>query len=349
MPAEQRGSAYRTTTGWGVRYVDQYGRRQRKAGFKSKSAALAFYRDEIRPRLAITPALPGSTTLADFVEIYLDAHALDVETSTLAVLRDRLRRAVETFGEVPLARLEGKSAQIAAWRATLSTGSRYGATQALRQALDQAVRWNVIGSIPPCWPARTPRRSAPNRAVHARRARPHLRRARSHAPVVRVAAATGLRPCEWLALEWRDVRSQEGVILVERTYSRGALRAYGRRAAAGGGPPLPRGSRALEGVPRRIDTQLIFPRATAAISISTTGDPGNGRPRSSVAASVTERSTRSRHTFATSALAAGLGLFELSRFMGTSVEMIDRTYGHLAVGAEDAARAKLDALDGHAI
>jgi hypothetical protein len=29
--------------------------------------------------------------------------------------------------------------------------------------------------------------------------------------------------------------------------------------------------------------------------------------------------------------------------MGTSVEMIDRTYGHLAKGSEDAARAKLDA------
>jgi len=29
--------------------------------------------------------------------------------------------------------------------------------------------------------------------------------------------------------------------------------------------------------------------------------------------------------------------------MGTSVEMIDRTYGHLAQGAEQTARAKLDA------
>ena len=32
--------------------------------------------------------------------------------------------------------------------------------------------------------------------------------------------------------------------------------------------------------------------------------------------------------------------------MGTSVEMIDRTYGHLAKGAEDSARAKLDAYAG---
>ena len=36
-----------------------------------------------------------------------------------------------------------------------------------------------------------------------------------------------------------------------------------------------------------------------------------------------------RHTFATFAIAAGVSLFELARFMGTSVEQIDRTYGHL--------------------
>ena len=44
-----------------------------------------------------------------------------------------------------------------------------------------------------------------------------------------------------------------------------------------------------------------------------------------------------RHSFATWALDAGLSIFDLSRYMGTSVEMIDRTYGHLAQGAEQSA------------
>ena len=39
-----------------------------------------------------------------------------------------------------------------------------------------------------------------------------------------------------------------------------------------------------------------------------------------------------RHSFATWALDAGLSIFELARHMGTSVEMIDRVYGHLAHG-----------------
>jgi integrase len=50
-----------------------------------------------------------------------------------------------------------------------------------------------------------------------------------------------------------------------------------------------------------------------------------------------------RHTYATNALAAGLGTFELARYMGTSVAMIERTYGHLAQGSEAHARQRLDA------
>ena len=49
-----------------------------------------------------------------------------------------------------------------------------------------------------------------------------------------------------------------------------------------------------------------------------------------------------RHTFATFAIAAGIGLFELARLMGTSVEQIDRTYGHLLPDSLERARAALD-------
>jgi integrase len=41
-----------------------------------------------------------------------------------------------------------------------------------------------------------------------------------------------------------------------------------------------------------------------------------------------------RHTFATEALAAGVSIFEPARLMGTSLKMIDRTYGHLARDSE---------------
>lgn len=37
-----------------------------------------------------------------------------------------------------------------------------------------------------------------------------------------------------------------------------------------------------------------------------------------------------RHSFATFALRAGISTFDLSRYMGASLRMIDRHYGHLA-------------------
>jgi integrase len=52
-----------------------------------------------------------------------------------------------------------------------------------------------------------------------------------------------------------------------------------------------------------------------------------------------------RHTYATMSLAAGVSLFSLSRRMGTSVDMIDRTYGHLAPDAEAVEIAMLNAYD----
>jgi hypothetical protein len=52
-----------------------------------------------------------------------------------------------------------------------------------------------------------------------------------------------------------------------------------------------------------------------------------------------------RHTFASNALAAGIATFEVARVMGTSVEMIEKTYGHLLPDAIDRARAALDAYE----
>ena len=40
-----------------------------------------------------------------------------------------------------------------------------------------------------------------------------------------------------------------------------------------------------------------------------------------------------RSTFASNALAAGVSVFELTRIMGTSVAMIERSYGTLTEGA----------------
>jgi len=51
-----------------------------------------------------------------------------------------------------------------------------------------------------------------------------------------------------------------------------------------------------------------------------------------------------RHSYASWALAAGVPSFDVARYMGTSMRMLDLTYGHLVKGSETAAAARLDAF-----
>jgi integrase len=87
-------------------------------------------------------------------------------------------------------------------------------------------------------------------------------------------------------------------------------------------------------------------RCAAATSTSTTSAIATG-DRAQIAAGIVppRRVYDLRHTFATFALRAGISTFDLSRYMGASLTMIDRHYGHLARdGREHAIRL----LDGYA-
>jgi hypothetical protein len=55
------------------------------------------------------------------------------------------------------------------------------------------------------------------------------------------------------------------------------------------------------------------------------------------------------HTFAPFALRAGISTFELSRYMGASLTMIDRHYGHLARDGREHAIRLLDDLNAPAV
>jgi integrase len=52
-----------------------------------------------------------------------------------------------------------------------------------------------------------------------------------------------------------------------------------------------------------------------------------------------------RHTYATFSIAAGVDVFVLARRMGTSVEMIEKSYGHLLPRGEGTERDVLDRWD----
>jgi integrase len=98
-----------------------------------------------------------------------------------------------------------------------------------------------------------------------------------YGPPVLFAAATGLRPGEWMALEQRDIDREARVVYVRRPLGNGLRRVY-----------------------------------------------------------------HLRHTFATFALRAGISTFDLSRYIGARLTMIDRHYGHLARDGREHAIRLLD-------
>jgi integrase len=263
MPAPQRGQAYRLGPHrWGLRWCDAAGVRRRKSPFPSKTAALDHYRNVIEPELRGDPAPMPDLTLVELVEMYLDRHAATVRPRTITTLRERLRHAIAAFGDVPLRDLERMSGDIASWQARLPERSRYGVVQALRQTLGAAVRWGYIGSNPA-------RAAGQNRQPAPRIVRVYTRDeldaiaaelGPAYRPLPIFAAATGLRPAEFQALERRDVDRRARVLNVVRTVSGREIVELGKTAGARRQVPLSqRALTALDEIPPRLDTPLIFP------------------------------------------------------------------------------------------
>jgi len=349
MPATQRGQAYRLGPNrWGLRYYDAQGVRERKSPFPSKSAALTWYRDVIEPQVLGGPAPMPELTLAEFVPIYLERHASRSRPKTITTMRERLKYATQVFGAVPLRDLERMSGDIAAWEGGLSERSRYGIGGALRQALRAAVRWGYM-KVNPATQA-GPRRQPSPRPIRVYD-RAELDAIAAHLPpmymqVPTFAAATGLRPQEWQALERRNVDRRGRTLDVLRTVNDGGVVELAKNKKSRRQVPLSRRALdALDQIPPRLDTPLLFTAPEGGLL-----NLDNWRRRvwtpAIKAAGITPpaRIYDLRSTFASNAL-RGVSVFELARIMGTSVRMIELHYGALLDGAGAGIAARLDALD----
>jgi integrase len=344
MPAETRGSVYPTRAGYGIRWPEN-GERQHRSGFKTKTEARQWFADNVAPRLR-TGAPSNEISFDSFCDVFLERHGATIAKRSAETLEERLVPSRAVFGSWTLAELEGAAEDVAAWRATLSDTSRYRLTSALRQTLAAAVRWRYIVRNPAVDAGRNPQPRAEELLPFTREEIDALSEELGpvYGPLVVVAAETGLRTNEWAALERRDVDKAGKGIAVQRRVSDGVVTPYPKTARSRRRVPLTeRALQALDELLPRVDTLLLFPAAGGGYIWLDSWRTREWYDALDAAGIARRGPYHLRHTFATEALAAGISTFELARLMGTSIAMIDRTYGHLARDSEDAIRVRLDA------
>lgn len=382
MPSRQQGSLVRRARWWAARWYDADGVARLKSGFATKTEAAQFLRGDpsrgVAGELARVEALrrgdvaavrrADMPTLAELVEEFLAQH--NAEANTLRTLRARLRYATEGaaldgkgWKDVRIDRLD--AAAIGGWRKRLPERSAYAIHKALRQALHYAVRVKLVDENVAC---AVPNPEPKRREVPVFESVDELEAVAAKlpaqwAPIPLLVGLTGLRPEEFLALERRDVAGD--VVYVRRVFTDGRAKPYGKQSGSLRAVPLPlRAAEAVAALPARLDTPLLFPAERGASGerycgrcVGRGGQPircqhltlANWRRRewadALAAAKLPYRSPYSlRHSYAAFAIAAGVQLFELARFMGTSVEQIDETYGHPLPDSLDRTRAALNAF-----
>ena len=104
---------------------------------------------------------------------------------------------------------------------------------------------------------------------------------------------------------------------------------------------------ALERLPTNARSPLVFPSPRGSYFDLHNFPNRHWKPAQRAAGITPPRRVYDlRHTFATFALRAGISTFDLSRYMGASLTMIDRHYGHLARDGREHAINLFDAFTG---
>ncbi|HYY65221.1 MAG TPA: site-specific integrase [Gaiellaceae bacterium] len=337
-PGDERLWAYRYRTG------GRGSKRVQRGGFASQQDARDALERELE-RLRRERQISRSLTLAELVETYLAQH--DVQPVTIEKLRYLLSKATGVFGDRKIGELT--SQEIAEWRMKLSPGYRFEATQALRQVLHRAVAWGMIDVNPAKVgvdnPVRRRKEQHPFESWAELEAISQAIGPR-YGPMILFAAATGLRPAEWIALEKRDIDRKERVAYVRRSFTRRQLKVPKTEASTRAVPLQARALDALDRIEHCNGSPLLFPGERGGYLDIHHFRPFRWRPAQQAAGiNPLRRVYDLRHTFATFALRAGISTFDLSRYMGASLTMIDRHYGHLARDGREHAIKLLDALN----
>jgi integrase len=335
MAAEARGHARKLPSGkWQLRWYDREGRRRSGGAFPTRSEALRRYRDVVEPELNGAPVRRRDVTLRQLADTFLERHV--ASDRTIATLRHRLARPLDRFGDVPVVELERMGDELAAFETKLPERFRYSVMSALRQTLRAGVAYGYLTASPVTWKNPQPKPRAIRVYMDAEVDKLAKELGKTYGQMIRLAAATGLRPDEWARLERRDVDTRRRVLFV-----RGSKTARSRREV-----PLTRAALdAVDALPASIP--YLFPNADGGpLNLNGFRRREWGPAVDAAGVAKPARLYDLRSTFASNALARGVTVYELARIMGTSVTMIEAHYGALLDTAHDSLLERLEASSG---
>src|SRR5213078_3175361 len=224
-PGGERLWAYRFRTG------GRDSKRIQRGGFASEQDARDALERELE-RLRRERRIARRLMLAELVETYLAQH--DVQPVTIEKLRYLLGKATAVFGDRLIGELT--SQEVAAWRMIDVNPAKVGVDNPVRRRKEQHPfeSWAELETLAV--------------AIGPR-----------YGPMILFAAATGLRPAEWIALEKRDVDRKARVVYVRRSFTRGELKFPKTEASMRAVPLQARALDALDRIRESNGSALLFP------------------------------------------------------------------------------------------
>ena len=247
-------------------------------------------------------------------------------------VQSRVKRLQVTFGASQLSAIT--PLEIDAYLTTRASACRPASvnreTQVLRHMFKQAIAWG---------------KALDNPVAHVRPLRVNNRRLRYLSkeeisslldaaddilqPIVLAALHTGLRRGEMLALTWRDIDLRQGVVRVVHSKN-------GERREI----PMNRTLReTLEGLPRRVDSDIVFPAQSGQTRVNLRGRFQRALREAGIEEFVWHDL---RHTFASYLVMSGVPLTSVKELMGHKTLAMTLRYAHLAPDFQREAITRLD-------
>jgi integrase len=294
------------------------------------------------------PIEQGPITYDELCDRYLEQH--QVSAVTIRTLKERLRYSRDAFGSVRVREL--RSEEISRWNASLrlSTTTRGHALRAMRQVLEVGVRWGYT-AFNAAGPKAVQIPTAPPKEIRPFESWDEVERvvakAGVYGPLVIFACATGLRPQEWQALEWRDLDFTNRRVRVLRAVQDGKVSASAKTDGSLRTVVLQqRALDALGSLVRPLDGRTpVFPAPDGGVVNLSNFRRRVWQPALDAANLDRRPIYECRHTFATLALSAGAPLEWISKQLGHRDTRITlKHYARFLPAADERALALLDAF-----